>query len=116
MKEMEDAPVYSFPLTLSPPRLSGTLTPPASRSHVEAVRRQDSLCTFLCSPACAQLLFIQGSETGQDRAESVLCSVCGIGLPAHGQPRHLPSPAAIPFGGQPPTPDQPKPQNGLAAL
>lgn len=61
-------------------------------------------------------LFIWGSETGQDRVESMLCSVCGIGLPAHGQPRHLPSPAAITLGGQPPTPDQPRPQNGLAEV
>lgn len=113
---MEDERVYSFPLTLSPPRLSGALTPPASCSHMEAVRRQDSLCTLLCSPACTQLLFIRGSESGQDRVESMLCSGCGIGLPAHGQPHHLPSLAAIPLGGLPSTPDQPRPQNGLAEL
>lgn len=115
-KEMEDESIYSFPLILPPPRLSGSLTPPASCSHVEAVRRQDSLRTLLCSSACTQLLFIRGSESGQGRVESVLCSACGIGLPAHGQPHHLPSLAAIPLGGLPSTPDQPRPQNGLAEL
>lgn len=47
--------------------------PPASCSHVEAVRKQRQ---FVPSSAhlSVQLLFIQGSETGQDRVESVLCS------------------------------------------